>query len=77
MPRHRLTRRQPAFGFRRQTELCQQAASVRVAPAAENDDSTEVDKSTENESNQRREIADDIRITLAARRGFWPIYMLN
>ena len=45
--------------------------------AAENDDSAEVDKNAANESNQRRKVLDDIRITLAARRAFRPIDMLN
>jgi hypothetical protein len=45
--------------------------------AAENDDSAEVDKNAANESNQRRKVVDDIRITLAARPAFRPIYVLN
>jgi hypothetical protein len=48
-----------------------------VALAAENDDSAEVDKNASNDGNQRRKVLADIRITLAARPGFRPIYMLN
>jgi hypothetical protein len=43
----------------------------------ENDDSAEVDKIAANDDNQRRKVVDDIRITLAARPAFRPIYVLN
>ena len=48
-----------------------------VPLASKNDDSAEVDKSTANESKQRRKVLDDIRITLASRQVFRSIYTLN
>ena len=48
-----------------------------VPLASKNDDSAEIDKSTANQSRQRRKVVDEIRITLASRQVFRSIYTLN